>query len=191
MEKENPIPPAKQRILDASFNAFNQKGFLGVSMDSISKDLKISKKTIYKYFGSKEELLETSLVQLFGQVEGKLAMLPRQRASKNQLTGYYDILKSWKSTLSQHLRSELGSDLPYLHERIETFERQILLRHLIGYLKDLRTDEVIDYPSPSREFAAAFYQLMGSLITASDEQAHHFLTSLIRGMAPKKKKKGK
>jgi AcrR family transcriptional regulator len=189
MEKETPILPVKQRILDASFNAFNQKGFQVVSMDTVAKDLKVSKKTIYKYFGSKEELLEAAVLNLFSQIESRLAALQRQRVQKNQLVSYFEIIKAWRLALSELLRKEIATDLPYLHDRVETFERQILLRNFINLLKDLRTNEVIDYPSPSREFAVTFFHFMGSLVTASDEQAQYFLASLMKGMAIKKKKK--
>lgn len=191
MESIPPIPPAKQRILDLSFNAFNQKGFQAVTMDSVAKELKMSKKTIYKYFGSKEELLEAALVSLFGQVEVRLGQLQRQRGNKHQLGMFFDVLKTWKLALSNPLRDELRQALPYLHERVDTFERQILLRYLIGHLKDLRAEGMVDYPSPSREFAVAFYHLMGSLVHAHAEQAHYLLGSMVKGMATKKKKKSK
>jgi AcrR family transcriptional regulator len=189
MEKESPISPAKLRILEASFNAFNQKGFQAVSMDTVSRELKISKKTIYKYFGSKEELLEAALVHLFGQVEARLTALQRSKSRTGVLIGYYDAVKVWRLALSAPLREEMGRELPYLFERVETFERQTLLRFLIGLLKDMREDGTIDYPSPSREFAVAFFHLMGSLVGASDEQAHYLVGGLVKGLAVKRKKK--
>jgi AcrR family transcriptional regulator len=191
MEKENPIPTVKARIMETSFAAFNQKGFQAVSMDDVAKQLRISKKTIYKHFGSKEELLESSLVELFGKVEARLLVLERQKSPKDVLLRYFEIFKHWKLAHSTTLKDELKADLPYLADRIENFERQILLRHLIGYLKDLRGDNIIDYPSPSREFAMAYFQLMGSLVMANDEHAAYFLQSLYKGMAIKKKKKSK
>ncbi|MBK7158690.1 MAG: helix-turn-helix transcriptional regulator [Ignavibacteria bacterium] len=39
-------------------NKFHREGFYKTSMDEISSELHISKKTIYKYFSSKEKLLE-------------------------------------------------------------------------------------------------------------------------------------
>jgi AcrR family transcriptional regulator len=191
MEKENPIPPVKARIIDVSFAAFNLKGFQAVPMDEIARELRISKKTIYKYFSSKEELLESALVDLFGKIEARLMLLERQKSSKDVLQRYADILRNWKSALSQGLKVELTGELPYLADRVENFERQILLRHLIGYLKDLRAADIIDYPSPTREFAMTFFQLMGSMATASEEHASYFVQSLYRGMAIKKKKKSK
>lgn len=191
MEKENSIPTAKVRIMDVSFAAFNRKGFQAVSMDEVAKELHISKKTIYKYFGSKEELLEASLLGLFAKIESRLNLLDRHKSPKDVMQRYFDIFRSWKVTLSNALKMELSEAWPYLYDRIENFERQILLRHLIGFLKDLRTADIIDYPSPSREFAMTFFQVMSGMVHASDDHATYFLQSLYRGMAIKKKKKNK
>ncbi len=48
----------KEKILNYSRNKFHREGFYKTSMDEISSELHISKKTIYKYFPSKEKLLE-------------------------------------------------------------------------------------------------------------------------------------
>ena len=55
----------KEKILQYSKEVFYREGFYKITMDEIARDLKISKKTIYKYFPSKEaivkELIEETL----------------------------------------------------------------------------------------------------------------------------------
>jgi AcrR family transcriptional regulator len=48
----------KQAILDLAYEKFSQHGFKRITMDEIAADLKMSKKTVYKYFESKEAILE-------------------------------------------------------------------------------------------------------------------------------------
>ena len=48
----------KEKIIEASRNLFHQFGFKKVSMDEIAKEAGVTKKTIYMYFNSKEELLK-------------------------------------------------------------------------------------------------------------------------------------
>jgi AcrR family transcriptional regulator len=55
-EKDN---KEKERILNHITKKFQAEGFYKTSMDEIAGDLRVSKKTIYKYFPSKDELLET------------------------------------------------------------------------------------------------------------------------------------
>lgn len=55
----------KERIKDVAFKAFMEKGFKAVTMEQISKELGISKKTLYNYFSSKDELAEEFLRDFF------------------------------------------------------------------------------------------------------------------------------
>lgn len=48
----------KEQIIEAARNLFHQFGFKKVSMDEIAKEAGVTKKTIYLYFSSKEELLK-------------------------------------------------------------------------------------------------------------------------------------
>lgn len=48
----------RERILEFAHKKFINEGFYKTSMDEIAHELQISKKTIYKYFSSKESLVE-------------------------------------------------------------------------------------------------------------------------------------
>jgi len=48
----------KQAIVDLAYRKFSHHGFKKVTMDEIASELAISKKTVYKYFDSKEAILE-------------------------------------------------------------------------------------------------------------------------------------
>ena len=52
----------RQRILEHSRELFLHEGFNKTTMDDIASGMKISKKTIYKNFDSKEELVREALV---------------------------------------------------------------------------------------------------------------------------------
>ena len=48
----------KEQIIEVARQLFHKYGFKKVSMDEIAKEAGVTKKTIYSYFKSKEELLE-------------------------------------------------------------------------------------------------------------------------------------
>ena len=48
----------KEKISNYSQEVFFKSGFYKITMDEIAQGLRISKKTIYKYFPSKKNLLE-------------------------------------------------------------------------------------------------------------------------------------
>ena len=53
----NPQPELKERILSAAREEFFRFGFTRVSVDEIASKLGVSKKTVYKYFSSKDDLV--------------------------------------------------------------------------------------------------------------------------------------
>jgi AcrR family transcriptional regulator len=57
LNNSDQIKQDRSKILEHSRKKFHAEGFYKTSMDEIAKDLHISKKTIYKHFPSKEELL--------------------------------------------------------------------------------------------------------------------------------------
>ena len=59
-----------QQIIDKATELFNQKG-LRFTLDEISEQLHISKKTIYVYFRCKEDLLMTMADQVFASIQNR------------------------------------------------------------------------------------------------------------------------
>ena len=62
----------RQSIMDSVINQFNQKG-MKFTMDDISKELHISKKTIYKEFNDKDELFYAKVDYGFAAIKSKEA----------------------------------------------------------------------------------------------------------------------
>lgn len=58
----NNLKTEKEKIVISSRELFLKKGFSHTSMDEIARNLKISKKTIYKFFPSKKILLQETVV---------------------------------------------------------------------------------------------------------------------------------
>ncbi len=54
--------PEKEKIIKSAQTLFLKKGFSKTSMDDIARNLKMSKKTLYKYFPSKEILLKETVL---------------------------------------------------------------------------------------------------------------------------------
>ena len=62
----------RQSIMESVINQFNQKG-MKFTMDDISKELHISKKTIYKEFDDKDELFFATVDYGFAAIKNKEA----------------------------------------------------------------------------------------------------------------------
>ncbi len=56
-----PAHATKRRILDAAYRSFSRKGFRRVGVDEIADAAKVTKRTLYYHFNSKDELLAAVL----------------------------------------------------------------------------------------------------------------------------------
>lgn len=179
----------REKILELSFYAFNQKGYKGVSMDLVARELKISKKTIYKHFNSKEEILETAIDNLFAEIKQRLSKAEKLSPDRELFITYFEIYRDFMNGLNPVLREEIRVDIPYLEERIGNFERRVVTRSLNRKLKEMRNKRLIEYPSPTRELSATFFGMFRGLLEGSEEMARFILTSFHKGIEVKKKKR--
>lgn len=67
--KNNP-EKTRESILQAAISEFVQQGLSGARVDAIAERTATSKRMIYYYFGSKEQLYVEVLVKLYGDIRG-------------------------------------------------------------------------------------------------------------------------
>ncbi|GHA66434.1 TetR/AcrR family transcriptional regulator [Pontibacter akesuensis] len=60
---------AKDKILQAAFEMFCQRGIKSVSMDDIAQHLSMSKKTLYKWFRNKDQVIYEAIEGFLGSVQ--------------------------------------------------------------------------------------------------------------------------
>lgn len=123
----------KERILRSSLWLFNRYGIKAVTMDDISSRLKISKRTLYKHFQSREELLFSCVQyrieeqEIFDCEQGKPLLDALCRA-------YRQIAVSCRTTNIVCLR-DIEKHYPSVHSYI--------IEHVIDYTTVLKS-KVID-----------------------------------------------
>ncbi|MBN2520133.1 MAG: TetR/AcrR family transcriptional regulator [Bacteroidales bacterium] len=79
----------KDQIAEIFSRHFNHYGFKKTSVDEIARELKMSKKTIYKHFSSKEKIfyyiVSKVAIKYSKEMEKKLTPFPNQQEKINQL----------------------------------------------------------------------------------------------------------
>lgn len=99
----------ENRILDVSYQLFLRQGYKNTTMDDISQELSMSKKTLYKYFPGKLELLSAT----FDVLKTKLA-IKVQTLLENKYITFAAKLKSLLTVVATDLapiNPELLEDL--------------------------------------------------------------------------------
>lgn len=89
---------SKDRYLAKVYELFRKKG-LKLTMDDIASDLKLTKKTLYNNFNSKEELMRTVMQYVIEDVEFKINISLNQ--GKNAIEALYHSSRMMNKTLEE------------------------------------------------------------------------------------------
>jgi len=122
----------RERILDKSYELIQRYGLRGFTMDDVASELGISKKTIYKIFDSKNQLI-SELVDRIVEVE-KASFLEEMSKHKDWFDKFETMLTMYTpEDIPMRLVEELYRYYPEEKEKIEKlFEfRQEILYPLI------------------------------------------------------------
>lgn len=86
----------KQAIVKQAFDRFYEGGFHATGIDSLLADSGISKRTLYKYFSSKEDLIE-AVLDYYGTVVAQELFNPAMSANgsaRERIMAFFDLRKA-------------------------------------------------------------------------------------------------
>lgn len=154
----------ESRILDVSYRLFLKQGYRNTTMDDISQELSISKKTLYKYFSGKLELLAASFDLLKTKLSIKVEAL-----FENRYISFTAKLKSFLSIVA----ADLALINPELLQDLRDHAPEIWIE-LQDYVRDsayLRFQKLIEEGIEKGQVAANINKTMIVLVYASAIQS--------------------
>ncbi len=121
----------RQRILGAARARFLSTGFSSVTMDDLAHELGMSKKTLYRHFSGKEELLRETSRQNCGECEREMAAITRgpedffvrARATFAYVSRLY-------ARLTPAYMTDVRRNAPEVWAEIQEFRRARVSRHM-------------------------------------------------------------
>lgn len=149
-EQEAPVTNKdKDRILNYAREKFCSEGFYKTSMDELAKELQISKKTIYKYYTSKENLIEdivntnicaddcmmSSIIDSDDNVVLKLLKITNAHLSKT-------------AKISEKWLKDIQTQTPHIYEQIKTFRAQKIESTMAKLISQGVKEELIEKIHP-------------------------------------------
>ena len=158
IENNEKLTPKMQDILEASLLLFAEKGYSNTSTKDIARSAQVAEGTIFKHFGSKENLLYASILPILSQSledlvpanlkddREQLANLSFAKFLRQVLPSRIDFagnnLKIWKIFLTEYLYQETMRD-----NLITLIPKALLdeLKQLLDLFKE--KNEVIDWPN--------------------------------------------
>ena len=115
----------KEKIFSACRERFLKEGFAKTSVDEISSDLAISKKTFYKYFASKEDLVQQIMERFLGGVRTNVErILINDKSAVEKLSEVIGMIASNAGQIMPMFGQDIKKRIPQLWKHIEDFRRQ-------------------------------------------------------------------
>jgi AcrR family transcriptional regulator len=116
----------RNRILEAAREQFFHLGFTKVTMDEIASGLGMSKKTLYRFFSGKDELLREVVELNRGEIERGLDEILQDKSLSfvERLKRLMAFLAMRLSRIGAPFMQDLHRNAPELWKEIETFRRR-------------------------------------------------------------------
>jgi AcrR family transcriptional regulator len=130
-------PDVAELVVDAAERLFFAAGFSSTSMDDLARELRISKKTIYRHFPGKRSVLAAVLDRQFARIETALAEAVETSADKPFEHQVEDFLVAAGGELSRIGAPQLlwGRGDPMLRSHVEQRVETVVYRRIDDLLQ--------------------------------------------------------
>jgi len=139
----------QKQIIEQVEEKFFKEGFYKTTMDEVASDLGMSKKTIYKFFPSKEDLIAAIAKHFMSKMKSKI--IPALNSNKNaieKLNELIGILASASEKISPKRFDELRKYFPSLWIEIDKFRTKMMFENITKVINQGKAEGLfIDYPT--------------------------------------------
>lgn len=139
----------KNKIIELTEEKFFRDGFYKTTMDEIAAELRMSKKTIYKFFSSKDELVHSIAKFFMNRMKSKI--LPALQSDKNaieKLADLISILAKASDKISAARMEELKRYYPSIWNEIDNFRAEIMFGNITKVIEQGKKEGLfINYPT--------------------------------------------
>jgi len=135
----------RDRLLSIAMQEFMQFGFSRISMDDLADRLGMSKKTLYKYFQSKEvlvrEVIELRKVRI-GELMKFIEMKVPKHAFGDKIIQVSQKVAEVLSEIRPHVLHDLKRTFPVIFDEYETFRKANIIKGFTAALNEGRASGV-------------------------------------------------
>lgn len=127
----------RERVIDYAGPRFFQEGFSRITTEELSRDLGISKKTLYREFGTKEAIVRAVVRRQLDRVERELAQVfdDESRSFVDRLAAQLEVAGRMVGTLGKPFLRDLARFAPEIWKEIEEFRHRRVFSRLEGMVR--------------------------------------------------------
>ena len=137
------------KIIEQIEDKLFKEGFYKTTMDDVASELGMSKKTIYKFFPSKDDLVMAIAKHFMNSMKNKI--VPALNSDKNaikKLSELISILAKASEKISPKRMDEIRKYFPSLWNEIDKFRTQMMFGNITKVIDQGKAEGLfIDYPT--------------------------------------------
>lgn len=140
----------KEKILEFTEEKLFSQGFHKTTMAEISSELRMSKKTIYKYFPSKLDLVDAIANRFTERMKGKVVpLLESDKNAVEKIIGLISLLSKTAAKIGDKIFAELKTHFPTVWQRVDKFRTEMMYANLSKVIDQGKSEGLIEnYPTP-------------------------------------------
>ena len=140
----------QDKIIEQIEDKLFREGFYKTTMDDVASELGMSKKTIYKFFPSKEDLVMAIAKHFMNSLKNKI--VPALNSDKNaieKLAELINILATASEKVSTKRMEEMKKHFPGLWNEIDSFRTRMMFGNITKVIEQGKAEGLfIDFPTP-------------------------------------------
>jgi AcrR family transcriptional regulator len=139
----------QDKIIEQLEDKLFKEGFYKTTMDEVASELGMSKKTIYKFFPSKEDLIRAIAKHFMNRMRSKI--VPALNSDKNaieKLAELIKILAGASEKISTKRMEEMKRHFPQIWNEIDSFRTKMMFENITKVINQGKAEGLfIDYPT--------------------------------------------
>ncbi len=134
----------KDKIISFSKETFIQNGFYKISMDEIASSLRISKKTIYKYFPSKNKLVDAAVGAYQREIKKRInKIISEQDNSILKIKSLSKFFANLSLEINPKILVDIQTYRPDLWKKIDDFRTNVIQEVWIDIIENGKKEKCI------------------------------------------------
>ncbi len=136
----------RARILEESRKLFYNLGYKKVTMDDIARNMGMSKKTLYKYFDGKYEIMKTIVHDVIDDLSNGIdqIILDEHLSYPAKLRKMLNFVGLHLSKISPRLMEDMQVNLPELWEEVNRYKRDSAFKRFYKLIEEGKRKKLIN-----------------------------------------------
>lgn len=183
-------------ILNTAHGLFNRYGLRPVTMDDIAREMSISKKTLYKYFSNKEDLVKQAVISMFHEIRSNMdALLDHPGNAIDMLLAMDDVICTTIERHDPSMQFQLDRYYPEVSGMLDKMKREQVFKMMYhniskGKSEGLYRDELDDQVVTFLYYSRAQLMMEEDMGPFKDRPVHEVMREIliyhVRGIASPK-----